>query len=284
MASPERFLTRGCARGYPFTATGPAAIDAGSWCATPTPRACMPSGSCSTARASTWMRPAPQRKRSTAGLSARPLPRSSSSCCPTAAGPAADCARPGRCRPPSGRRRRQRERIDRRVHKPEVELALGDRLGGHPEPTKGPSARADARKRGARDDHRSRWREPDRRRVHAQSGEPQPCAGPRPPDRISLDERRPRVVVAPHRLPASVRAVVFTRRPSEASTSTEIALITATLPYLALTIGMTFQVSDTDLTGKRIRRTALHHALTSYVFETVIVAITVGAVAALVGG
>ena len=54
--------------------------------------------------------------------------------------------------------------------------------------------------------------------------------------------------------------------------------------YLALTIGMTFQVSDTDLTGKRIRRTALHHALTSYVFGTVIVAITVGAVAALVGG
>src|SRR5262249_24379884 len=45
--------------------------------------------------------------------------------------------------------------------------------------------------------------------------------------------------------------------------------------YLALTIGMCFQVSDTDLTGKRVRRTALHHALTSYVFGTVIVAITV---------
>jgi uncharacterized membrane protein len=53
--------------------------------------------------------------------------------------------------------------------------------------------------------------------------------------------------------------------------------------YLALTIGMTFQVSDTDLTAKRIRRVALHHALLSYVFGTGIVAITVSSVAALLG-
>jgi len=53
--------------------------------------------------------------------------------------------------------------------------------------------------------------------------------------------------------------------------------------YLALTIGMTFQVSDTDLTGKRVRRVALHHALLSYVFGTGIVATTVSAVAALLG-
>jgi uncharacterized membrane protein len=46
---------------------------------------------------------------------------------------------------------------------------------------------------------------------------------------------------------------------------------------------MTFQVSDTDLTGKRVRRTALHHALLSYLFGTVIVAITVSSVAALLG-
>jgi uncharacterized membrane protein len=51
--------------------------------------------------------------------------------------------------------------------------------------------------------------------------------------------------------------------------------------YLGLTIGMTFQVSDTDLTAKRIRRVALHHALLSYVFGTVIVAITVSSAAAL---
>jgi uncharacterized membrane protein len=53
--------------------------------------------------------------------------------------------------------------------------------------------------------------------------------------------------------------------------------------YLALTIGMTFQVSDTDLVGKRVRRQALRHALTSYVFGTVIVAVAVSSVASLLG-
>ena len=53
--------------------------------------------------------------------------------------------------------------------------------------------------------------------------------------------------------------------------------------YLALTIGMTFQVSDTDLSAKRVRRVALHHALLSYLFGTVIVAITVSSVAGLRG-
>jgi uncharacterized membrane protein len=51
--------------------------------------------------------------------------------------------------------------------------------------------------------------------------------------------------------------------------------------YLALTIGMTFQVSDTDITRKGIRRIALHHALLSYLFGTGIVAITFSSVAAL---
>jgi uncharacterized membrane protein len=46
---------------------------------------------------------------------------------------------------------------------------------------------------------------------------------------------------------------------------------------------MTFQVSDTDLMVKRVRRVALHHALLSYLFGTVIVAITVSAVAGLLG-
>ena len=53
--------------------------------------------------------------------------------------------------------------------------------------------------------------------------------------------------------------------------------------YLALTIGMCFQVSDTSLTGKRVRRCALHHALLSYLFGTVIVAVTVNLTAALLG-
>ena len=45
---------------------------------------------------------------------------------------------------------------------------------------------------------------------------------------------------------------------------------------------MTFQVSDIDITLKRVRRAA-HHALLSYVFGAVILAITVNSVAGLVG-
>jgi uncharacterized membrane protein len=51
--------------------------------------------------------------------------------------------------------------------------------------------------------------------------------------------------------------------------------------YLALTIGMTFQVSDTDLQAKPIRRNAIRHALLSYAFGAVIVAITINVVASL---
>lgn len=51
--------------------------------------------------------------------------------------------------------------------------------------------------------------------------------------------------------------------------------------YLALTIGMTFQVSDTDLQTKEIRRLALRHALLAYVFGTLIIATTVNLVAGL---
>ncbi len=51
--------------------------------------------------------------------------------------------------------------------------------------------------------------------------------------------------------------------------------------YLALTIGMTFQVSDTDLTTKRIRRIALVHAAFSYLFGAVIVGLVINVVASL---
>jgi uncharacterized membrane protein len=51
--------------------------------------------------------------------------------------------------------------------------------------------------------------------------------------------------------------------------------------YLALTIGMTFQVSDTNLQAKKIRRTAIRHSLLSYAFGTAIVAITINIVASL---
>jgi uncharacterized membrane protein len=51
--------------------------------------------------------------------------------------------------------------------------------------------------------------------------------------------------------------------------------------YLAFTIGMTYQVSDTDLTSKAIRHTALRHALLSYLFGTVIIATTINIAAGL---
>ncbi|HEY3140920.1 MAG TPA: DUF1345 domain-containing protein [Acidimicrobiales bacterium] len=53
--------------------------------------------------------------------------------------------------------------------------------------------------------------------------------------------------------------------------------------YLAFTIGMTYQVSDTLLRDRRIRRTVLLHALLSYIFGVVIVAAGVNVVAGLVG-
>lgn len=53
--------------------------------------------------------------------------------------------------------------------------------------------------------------------------------------------------------------------------------------YLAFTIGMTFQVSDTALGKTAIRMTALWHALMSFLFNTVIIAVTVNIVAGLGG-
>lgn len=55
----------------------------------------------------------------------------------------------------------------------------------------------------------------------------------------------------------------------------------ADFAYLAFTIGMTFQVSDTALTSQPIRRTALRHGLLSYLFGTGIVALSINLVASL---
>jgi len=52
--------------------------------------------------------------------------------------------------------------------------------------------------------------------------------------------------------------------------------------YVAFTIGMTYQVSDTSVRDPRIRRTVLGHALLSYVFGVVIVAGSVSLIAGLV--
>lgn len=52
--------------------------------------------------------------------------------------------------------------------------------------------------------------------------------------------------------------------------------------YLAFTIGMTFQVADTDLQIPEFRRTVLHHAMLSFLFGTVIIAFTINVIAGFV--
>jgi uncharacterized membrane protein len=55
----------------------------------------------------------------------------------------------------------------------------------------------------------------------------------------------------------------------------------ADFAYLAFTIGMTFQVSDTNLTTKLMRRAALRHALISYLFGAIIIGLVINVVASL---
>ncbi len=52
--------------------------------------------------------------------------------------------------------------------------------------------------------------------------------------------------------------------------------------YVAFTVGMTFQVSDTDVQSRSIRRAVLRHALLSYVFGVVIIAVTINVIAGFV--
>jgi uncharacterized membrane protein len=51
--------------------------------------------------------------------------------------------------------------------------------------------------------------------------------------------------------------------------------------YVAFTVGMSFAISDTNVTSGEIRRTALGHALLSYLFGTVIIGAVVNLVAGL---
>jgi uncharacterized membrane protein len=52
--------------------------------------------------------------------------------------------------------------------------------------------------------------------------------------------------------------------------------------YTAFTIGMTYQVSDTQISQKRVRRIVIRHALLSFVFGTTIIAVAINAVANLI--
>ncbi|KQS41501.1 DUF1345 domain-containing protein [Pedobacter sp. Leaf194] len=51
--------------------------------------------------------------------------------------------------------------------------------------------------------------------------------------------------------------------------------------YFSFVIGMTFQVSDVEISSRRIRRLTLLHSIISFIFNTVIVALTINALAGL---
>jgi uncharacterized membrane protein len=53
--------------------------------------------------------------------------------------------------------------------------------------------------------------------------------------------------------------------------------------YFSLVLGMTFQVSDVQITSRKLRRVAALHGLVSFLFNTVIVAFTVNIAAGLAG-
>jgi uncharacterized membrane protein len=55
----------------------------------------------------------------------------------------------------------------------------------------------------------------------------------------------------------------------------------ADFAYVAFTVAVTFQVSDTNLTSSTIRKAVLRHALLSYLFSVVIIGTTINLIAGL---
>ncbi len=51
--------------------------------------------------------------------------------------------------------------------------------------------------------------------------------------------------------------------------------------YFSIVLGMTFQVSDVQITSRKLRRLAAAHGLLSFLFNTVIIALTVNIAASL---
>jgi uncharacterized membrane protein len=51
--------------------------------------------------------------------------------------------------------------------------------------------------------------------------------------------------------------------------------------YFSFIIGMTFQVSDVEISSRKIRRLALAHSLLSFVLNTFVVALTINLIAGL---
>lgn len=54
--------------------------------------------------------------------------------------------------------------------------------------------------------------------------------------------------------------------------------------YFSFVLGMTFQVSDVEISSKRIRRLAWMHGVLSFGFNTIIVALTINVISGMVSG
>lgn len=52
--------------------------------------------------------------------------------------------------------------------------------------------------------------------------------------------------------------------------------------YFGFTIGMTYQVSDTNITDRMIRRTVTRHALVSFLIATVIIGLPINVMAGFI--
>ena len=100
-------------------------------------------------------------------------------------------------------------------------------------------------------------------------------------DRIRGAERGAFVVAASHSVHSALRPLVLLKARRRDRLQRGRSPTYLDFAYLALTIGMTFQVSDTNLTTKRIRRIALVHASLSYLFGAVIVGLVINVVASL---
>jgi uncharacterized membrane protein len=53
--------------------------------------------------------------------------------------------------------------------------------------------------------------------------------------------------------------------------------------YFSFIVGMTFQVSDVNISSRRIRRVCLFHALMSFTFNTAILALSINVVSGMIG-
>jgi len=68
------------------------------------------------------------------------------------------------------------------------------------------------------------------------------------------------------------------------SFNTDEAPVWTDFAYISFTVGMTFQISDTDLQTSAVRRLALTHMLLSYLFGAVIIAVTINTLAGITQG